>query len=128
MTATARATEMTMIAAQAAADKLAENLVALDVSLPFVISDVFLIVSGRNERQVSSIADEIEDKLLLSGHKLLRREGKTTGRWILLDFGDIICHVMHEQERMFYDIERLWKDCPVISLKDIKTASEGVVI
>jgi len=119
---------MTMIAAQAAADKLAENLVALDVSLPFLISDVFLIVSGRNERQVSSIADEIEDKLLLSGHKLLRREGKTTGRWILLDFGDIICHVMHEQERMFYDIERLWKDCPVISLKDIKTASEGVVI
>jgi len=119
---------MTMIAAQAAADKLAENLVALDVSLPFVISDVFLIVSGRNERQVSSISDEIEDKMLESGHKLLRREGKTTGRWILLDFGDIICHVMHEQERMFYDIERLWKDCPVISLKDIKTASEGVVI
>lgn len=128
MTATIRATEMTMIAAQAAADKLAENLVALDVSLPFVISDVFLIASGRNERQASSIADGIEDKMLEAGFKLMRREGKTTSRWILLDFGDIICHVMHEQERMFYDIERLWKDCPVISLKAIQTASEGVVI
>jgi ribosome-associated protein len=119
---------MTMIAAQAAADKLAEQLVALDVSVPFVLSDVFLIVSGRNDRQVASIADGIEDKMLEAGYKLLRREGKTTGRWILLDFGDIICHVMHEQDRMFYDIERLWKDCPVISLKDIITASEGVVI
>jgi len=119
---------MTMIAAQAAADKLAEQLVALDVSVPFVLSDVFLIVSGRNDRQVASIADGIEDKMLEAGYKLLRREGKTTGRWILLDFGDIICHVMHDQDRIFYDIERLWKDCPVISLKDIKTVSEGVVI
>ena len=128
MTATTRSIDMTMIAAQAAADKIAENLVALDVSVPFVLSDVFLIVSGRNDRQVASISDGIEDKMLEAGYKLLRREGKTTGRWILLDFGDIICHVMHEQDRIFYDIERLWKDCPVISLKDIKTASEGVVI
>ena len=127
MTATTRSIDMTMIAAQAAADKIAENLVALDVSVPFVLSDVFLIVSGRNDRQVASISDGIEDKMLEAGYKLLRREGKTTGRWILLDFGDIICHVMHEQDRIFYDIERLWKDCPVISLKDIKTASEGVV-
>jgi ribosome-associated protein len=115
---------MTMIAAQAAADKLAENLVALDVSVPFVLSDVFLIVSGRNDRQVASISDGIEDKMLEAGYKLLRREGKTTGRWILLDFGDIICHVMHEQDRIFYDIERLWKDCPVISLANITTGAE----
>jgi len=115
---------MTMIAAQAAADKLAENLVALDVSVPFVLSDVFIIVSGRNDRQVASISDGIEDKMLEAGYKLLRREGKTTGRWILLDFGDIICHVMHEQDRIFYDIERLWKDCPVISLASITTGAE----
>jgi ribosome-associated protein len=119
LTATARAIEMTKIAATAAADKVAENLVALDVSEPFVLADTFLIVSGRNERQVSAIADGIEEAMHLAGHKLLRREGKSTGRWVLLDFGDIICHVMHEEDRIFYDIERLWKDCPVISLEGI---------
>ena len=121
MTATTRAIEMTRIAATAASEKVAENLVALDVSEPFVLADTFLIVSGRNERQVSAIADGIEEGMLLAGHKLLRREGKSTGRWVLLDFGDIICHVMHEEDRIFYDIERLWKDCPVISLDGIAT-------
>jgi ribosome-associated protein len=115
---------MTKIAATGAAAKVAENLVALDVSVPFVLADTFLIVSGRNERQVSAIADGIEEAMLLEGHKLLRREGKTTGRWILLDFGDIICHVMHEEDRIFYDIERLWKDCPVISLADVEAPAE----
>jgi len=121
LTATARAIEMTQIAATAASDKVAENLVALDVSEPFVLADTFLIVSGRNERQVSAIADGIEEAMHLAGHKLLRREGKSTGRWVLLDFGDIICHVMHEEDRVFYDIERLWKDCPAISLAGITT-------
>lgn len=119
MTATARAIEMTKIAATAASDKIGENLVALDVSEPFVLADTFLIVSGRNERQVSAISDGIEEGMHLAGHKLLRREGKSTGRWVLLDFGDIICHVMHEEDRIFYDIERLWKDCPAISLDGI---------
>lgn len=110
---------MTKIAATAAADKIGENLVALDVSEPFVLADTFLIVSGRNERQVSAISDGIEEAMHLAGHKLLRREGKSTGRWVLLDFGDIIAHVMHEEDRVFYDIERLWKDCPTISLDGI---------
>jgi ribosome-associated protein len=124
LTATTRAIEMTKIAARGALGKVAENLVALDVSIPFVLADTFLIVSGRNERQVSAIADGVEEAMLLEGHKLLRREGKTTGRWILLDFGDIICHVMHEEDRIFYDIERLWKDCPVISLADVEAPAE----
>lgn len=113
---------MTKIAASGASEKLAENIVALDVSEPFVLADTFVIASGRNERQVSAIADGVEEAMLLGGHKLLRREGKTTGRWILLDFGDIICHIMHEEDRIFYDIERLWKDCPAISLEDVVTA------
>jgi ribosome-associated protein len=125
LTATTRAIEITKIAATGAAAKLAENLVALDVSVPFVLADTFLIVSGRNERQVSAIADGIEEAMLLEGHKLLRREGKTTGRWILLDFGDVICHVMHEEDRIFYDIERLWKDCPIISLAGISAPVEA---
>lgn len=116
---------MTRIAATGALGKVGENLVALDVSIPFVLADTFLIVSGRNERQVSAIADGIEEGMLLEGHKLLRREGKTTGRWILLDFGDIICHVMHEEDRIFYDIERLWKDCPAISLEGLEAPVEA---
>jgi len=116
LTASDKAIAMTKIAAAAAEDKVAENLVALDVSKPFVLTDVFLFASGRNERQVASIADGIEEKMHEAKYKLLRKEGKETGRWILMDFGDIIVHVMHEQDRMFYDIERLWKDAPVVKL------------
>lgn len=110
MTATARSIELAQIAAQAAHDKLGENIVALDVSEVFPLADVFLFASSRNERQTPAIADEIVDQLHLAGVKLHRSEGKAGGRWILLDFGDIIVHVMHEEERMFYSIERLWKD------------------
>jgi ribosome-associated protein len=81
------------------------------------LTDIFLIVSGRNERQVMAISDGIEDKLLESGVKLLRREGKSSGRWILLDFGFVIVHVMHEEERMYYSLERIWSDCPVVPLE-----------
>jgi ribosome-associated protein len=116
VTATPRAIELANIAASAAADKLGENLVVLDVSEPMPLTDAFLLVSGRSERQVGAIADEIEEKMLESGVKMLRREGKSLGRWILLDFGDLICHVMHEEDRMYYSLERLWKDCPVIKV------------
>ena len=105
-----------VIAANAAADKLAENLVALDVSDLMPLTDIFLLSSGRNERQVAAIADEIEFKMLEAGHKYLRREGRELGRWILLDFGDVVCHVMHEEDRMYYSLERLWKDSPVVKL------------
>ena len=125
MTATAQAIKIANIAASAAADKLAENLVAIDVTEPMPLTDIFLLASGRNERQVASIADEIEFKLLEAGVKYLRREGKETGRWILLDFGDVVCHVMHEEDRIFYDIERLWKDCPAISLAGIAAPVEA---
>lgn len=116
MPATQKAINIANIAASAAADKLAENLVALDVTEPMPLTDIFLLASGRSERQVSAIADEIEDKLLEAGIKYLRREGKETGRWILLDFGDLVCHIMHEEDRMYYSLERLWKDCPVVKL------------
>ena len=117
MTASKEAVRILQIAAQAASDKVAENLVALDVTNPMPLTDIFLIVSGRNERQVMAISDGIEEKLLENGIKLLRREGKTSGRWILLDFGHVICHVMHEEERMYYSLERIWSDCPVVPLE-----------
>ena len=120
MTASANAIKLTNIAANAASDKLGENIVALDVTELMPLTDVFLLASGRNERQVASIADEIEEKMLEAGVKLYRREGKTQARWILLDFGDVICHVMHEEDRMYCSLERLWKDSPVVKLEIVQ--------
>ena len=117
MTASDHARELLAIAAAAADAKQGQDLVALDVSAPLPFTDVFLLASGRNERQVLAIAGEIEDKLTEHGSKPLRREGRTEGRWVLLDFGDLVVHVFHEEDRMYYSLERLWKDCPVLPLE-----------
>ena len=117
MTASATGIAMLQTAAAAADAKGGQDLVGLDVSGPLPLVDVFLIVTGRNERNVAAIADEIEDKLLESGHKRLRREGREQSRWVLLDFGDLVVHVFHEEERTFYGLERLWKDCPVVPIE-----------
>ena len=117
MTATARARELLTIAVIAADAKQGEDLVALDVSGPLPLTDIFFLASGRNERNVQAIAGEIEDKLLEIGVKALRREGRAEGRWILLDFGDLVVHVFHEEDRTYYSLERLWKDCPAIPLE-----------
>jgi ribosome-associated protein len=116
VTATDHARELLQIAATAADSKQADDLVALDVSGPLPLTDIFLLATGRNERNVISIASEIEDKLIEQGSKPLRREGRSEGRWILLDFGDLVVHVFHEEDRMYYSLERLWKDCPVIPI------------
>ncbi len=116
MTASPSAREQLQIAARAADAKGGEDLVALDVSEPLPLVDIFLLVTGRNERNVAAIADEVEEKLLEAGVKRLRREGRQESRWILLDFGDIVVHVFHEQERVFYGLERLWKDCPTVPI------------
>ena len=124
MPASPHALELLQTASVAADSKQAENLVALDVSGPLPLTDVFLLATGRNERNVVAIASEIEDRLLEGGSKALRREGRAEGRWILLDFGDLIVHVFHEEDRMYYSLERLWKDCPVIPLQ-LPVAAEG---
>ncbi len=116
MTATDHARELLQIAAAAADSKQAEDLVALDVSGPLPLTDIFLLATGRNERNVVAIASEIEDRLIQNGSKPLRREGRAEGRWILLDFGDLVVHVFHEEDRMYYSLERLWKDCPVVPI------------
>lgn len=116
MTASPRARELVTIAAAAADSKQAEDLVALDVSGPLPLTDIFFLATGRNERNVVAIANEIEDKLIESGTKPIRREGRAEGRWVLLDFGDLVVHVFHEEDRMYYSLERLWKDCPTIPI------------
>jgi len=123
MTASAQSREMIQIAAQAADATGGEDIVALDVSEPLPLVDAFLIVSGNSERNVAAIADRIEEKLLEAGHKRLRREGREQARWILLDFGDLVAHVFHQEERVFYGLERLWKDCPVIPIELPATTS-----
>ncbi|MCS5733563.1 ribosome silencing factor [Herbiconiux daphne] len=117
MTASTHSIELAQLAAVAADSKQADNLVALDVSGPLPLADVFLLASGRNERNVMAIAEEILDRLAEAGTKVLRREGMSEGRWILLDFGDLVVHVFHEEDRMYYSLERLWKDCPVVPLQ-----------
>ena len=114
MPASKETIELLKVAASAATDKLGEELVALDVTEPFALAEIFLIVTAKNERQAQAISDNIEDELLKLGSKARFREGRETGRWILLDFGDLVVHVMHEQEREFYSLERLWRDCPIV--------------
>ncbi|WP_460795108.1 ribosome silencing factor [Microbacterium sp. GXF0217] len=111
------AEQMLQIAANAAASKGGEDLLALNVSEPLPLVDIFLLVTGNSERNVAAIADEIEDKLIEAGHKRVRREGRAEARWVLMDFGDLIVHVFHAEERVYYGLERLWKDCPVVPIE-----------
>ena len=114
VTATDNAARLARIAGRAASDKLGTDIVLIDVSDRLAITDIFVIVTGNNERQVEAIVDEVEEQLRKVGVKPLRREGKRDGRWVLLDFAEIVVHVQHSEERVFYSLERLWKDCPVI--------------
>ena len=115
--------ELIEIAAAAAADKLATGIIAYDVSEQLVITDAFLLCSAANDRQVRAIVDEIEARLLrLAGAKPVRREGEREGRWVLLDYLDVVIHVQHAEERSFYALERLWKDCPLLPLPEPVTS------
>ena len=120
MPATERARELALAAAQAAADKKAEDIVIMDVSDQLVITDAFLLASAPNERQVLAIVDAIEERLLGLPEKAkpVRREGERAGRWVLLDYVDVVVHVQHSEERTYYSLERLWKDCPTLPLPE----------
>lgn len=120
MTASDTARTVALLAAQAAADKQAQDLVIVDVSERLVITDVFVIASASNERQVQAIVDEIEKRLRTeAGVKPVRREGTREGRWVLLDYLDVVVHVQHAEERVYYALERLWTDCPTIPFTDL---------
>ena len=117
MTAADTTRDLVAIAAAAAEGKGAEDLLAFDVSEPLPLVDAFVLATGSSERNVAAIADAVEEAMLENGVKRLRREGRQESRWILLDFGDLVVHVFHEQERVFYGLERLWKDCPIIPIE-----------
>lgn len=125
MTASDRSLDLARAAAAAAAEKLATTITGIDVSDQLALTDVFVIVSAESERQVGSIVDEVEDALRELGAKPARREGQREGRWVLIDFIDIVVHVQHDDEREFYELERLWKDCPAIDLGAVGTEQGG---
>ncbi|MEU6536340.1 ribosome silencing factor [Streptomyces sp. NPDC047000] len=126
MTATDRSLQLITTAAQAAADKLAHDIIAYDVSDVLSITDAFLLASAPNDRQVKAIVDEIEERLQNElGAKPVRREGDREARWVLLDYVDIVVHVQHSDERVFYALERLWKDCPELDLPADAKATRG---
>ncbi|KRF44501.1 Iojap family protein [Terrabacter sp. Soil811] len=120
MTAADHSIQLAKVAALASEEKLAEKVMAIDVSEQMPLTDVFVIASAPSERQVGAIVDEVEDRLRELGSKPIRREGEREGRWVLIDFGDIIVHVQHEEEREYYALERLWKDCPEIDLSTVE--------
>jgi ribosome-associated protein len=119
MTATDHALLLTRAAAEAATDKLARDVIAFDVSEQLAITDVFLICSASNDRQVRAVVDAVEERLLTLQTRPVRREGQAEGRWVLLDYAEIVVHVQHEEERAFYSLERLWRDCPLITLPGV---------
>ena len=127
MPASERALELALTAAQAAADKKANDIVILDVADQLVITDAFLLASAPNERQVLAIVDAIEEQLVKLPEKAkpVRREGERAGRWVLLDYIDIVVHVQHAEERTYYSLERLWKDCPVLALPATVTSGRS---
>ena len=128
MTAAQRSLQLAKVAAVAAEEKLAEKVIAIDVSEQMPLTDVFVIASAPSERQVGAIVDEVEDRLRELGSKPIRREGEREGRWVLIDFGDIIVHVQHEEEREYYALERLWKDCPEIDLTTVQAPARPAVV
>jgi ribosome-associated protein len=125
VTATDRAVELVRTAAQAASDKLADDIIAFDVSEQLIITDAFVLCSAPNDRQVRAIVDEIEERLRTVGAKPERREGEREGRWVLLDYGEIVIHVQHADERAYYSLERIWRDCPFIDLPQTVSSGHG---
>jgi ribosome-associated protein len=125
VTASPRSVELALAAAQAAADKQARDIVVLDVSDQLVITDCFVIASAPNERLVKAVVDAVEERLQDLGAKPVRREGLREQRWVLLDFIDCVVHVMHAEERSYYSLERLWKDCPRVPFEDASVRAGG---
>jgi ribosome-associated protein len=110
--------DLTQVAARAIAEKLGTDMIALDLSDQMVLSEVFLIATGGNVRQVDSIADFVEEKLREIGEKPARREG--TEEWVLLDYSDLVVHIQSTTLRNYYMLDRLWNDCPRLELDVVR--------
>ena len=117
--------EVALAAARAAAAKQGEDIAILDVHELIVITDFFVIASGSSDRQVRTIVDEVEKAVRERGVRPVRREGETENRWVLLDYVDVVVHVFADEEREYYDLERLWRDAPRVRWQDSDAVSSG---
>jgi len=117
--------DLACAAARAASEKQGQDVLVLDVRDLITITDYFVIASGSSDRQIKTIAEEVEQALKARGVKPVRVEGGAASRWILLDFVDLVVHVFHEEERDFYRLERLWIDAPRVAWEDNAEASSG---
>ena len=124
MPATEHAADLTVAAARAAADKKAAHLTAIDVSERLGLTDVFLLASGSNDRHVHAIVDAVDEAMQSAGAKRRTREGFADAHWVLVDYGDVVVHVLQNEDREFYSLERLWKDCPAVELPADLTAPD----
>lgn len=125
MPATEYAVGLTATAARAAAGRKAEHLVAVDVSERLGLTDVFLLASGLNHRHVHAIVDAIDEAMHRAGARRRTREGFADAHWVLVDYGDVVVHVLLNEDREFYSLERLWKDCPTVELPTDLTQPDG---
>lgn len=116
MSATKQAVRLANVLARAAAEKLGADIIAMDVSEPLAITDVFVLVTASNERQVGAIVDMIDDVAARVGQRVVRREGEDESRWVLLDLLDVIVHIMQPDDRQLYSLERIWRDAPRLDL------------
>ena len=110
--------EMVRIAVEALREKKGRDIIALDVSERTVLTDAFIIVTGTNDRQVSALTDAVDEALTKAGFEKKNIEGYHTGKWILLDFGDLIVHVFDQESRAFYDLERIWRDAERVEIPE----------
>ena len=120
MTAPQISIDRAKVAAKAADEKLGKNIAVIDVSGVMAITDVFVIVSADNERQVAAIVQEVEDDLTEQGVEPKRREGNRENRWVLLDYGNFVVHIQRDAEREFYGLDRLYADCPAIEVEGLE--------
>ncbi len=111
--------EMTKLAIQALADKKAEDIQIIDISEVSVIADYFIIANGTNRSQIQALSDNVEETLGRAGFPAKQIEGYNTANWVLLDFGDIIVHVFDKENRLFYDLERIWRDGKRIEAEEL---------
>jgi ribosome-associated protein len=103
-----------LLAADAAESKLAGNILVLDLQEHTPVTDFFVIASGATRVQIRAITDAVEEAIEQAGAPRARMEGRDDGRWVLLDFGDVVVHVMNPREREYYNLERLWGDTPIL--------------
>ena len=111
--------EMARIAWNALSDKKGEAIKSIDITGISVLADYFIIANGNSDSQVNALVDNVEEELHKAGYPLRQREGQASGSWVLLDFGDIIVHVFDKENRLFYDLERIWKDGKDISVEEL---------